>query len=80
MYYGVDAFGAYWVNASGNADHESALKLVASVRLRRSDATHPRQVGYFIPPGTVAAAPAYHHGLVYAAQYSGGIDVLRFRP
>lgn len=45
-----------------------------------SDPTHPRQVGYFIPLGTTAAVPAYHDGLVYAAQYSGGIDVLRFTP
>lgn len=45
-----------------------------------SDPQHPRQVGYFVPAGTEAAAPAYHDGLVYAAQYSGGIDVLRFTP
>lgn len=44
------------------------------------DPRHPRQVGYFIPTGSEAAAPAYHDGLVYAAQYSGGIDVLRFTP
>jgi len=41
---------------------------------------HPRQVGYFAPAGKVAAAPAFHDGLVYAASYSGGIDVLRFTP
>jgi hypothetical protein len=45
-----------------------------------SDPEHPRQVGYFVPQGTEAAAPAYHNGLVYAAEYSGGIDVLRYRP
>lgn len=45
-----------------------------------SDPRHPVQVGYFVPPGTEAATPAYHDGLVYAAQYSDGIDVLRFTP
>jgi hypothetical protein len=45
-----------------------------------SDPAHPRQVGYFIPKGSTAATPAFHDGLVYAAQYSGGIDVLRFMP
>ena len=45
-----------------------------------SDPAHPKQVGYFVPQGAEAATPAYHHGLVYAAQYSGGIDVLRFTP
>lgn len=41
---------------------------------------HPSQVGYFAPAGKVAATPAYHDGLVYAASYSDGIDVLRFTP
>ena len=45
-----------------------------------SDPTHPQQVGYFVPIGSEAATPSYHDGLVYAAQYSGGIDVLRFTP
>jgi hypothetical protein len=45
-----------------------------------SDPRHLRQVGYFIPKASEAAAPAFHDGLVYAAQYSGGIDVLRFTP
>lgn len=43
-----------------------------------SDPTKPRQVGYFVPKGTTAAVPAYHDGLVYAAEYSGGIDVIRY--
>jgi len=42
--------------------------------------TAPAQVGYFVPTGTVAATPAYHDGLVYAAQYTTGIDVIRFTP
>jgi hypothetical protein len=45
-----------------------------------SDPTRPRQVGYFAPTGSEAATPAYHDGLVYAAQYSGGIDVVRYTP
>jgi hypothetical protein len=45
-----------------------------------SDPTRPRQVGYFVPKGTTAAVPAYHDNLVYAAQYTGGIDVIRFSP
>jgi hypothetical protein len=45
-----------------------------------SDPRHPTQVGYFIPHGGEAATPAYHDGLIYAAQYSGGVDVLRFTP
>jgi hypothetical protein len=45
-----------------------------------SDPAKPRQVGYFVPQGTTAAAPAYHDGLVYSAQYSGGIDVIRYTP
>ncbi|MEU5260111.1 hypothetical protein [Amycolatopsis sp. NPDC021455] len=45
-----------------------------------SDPRHPVQVGYFFPKDSEAAVPAYHDGLVYAAQYSGGIDVLRFTP
>jgi hypothetical protein len=45
-----------------------------------ADPRHPVQVGYFAPPGGEAATPAYHDGLVYAAQYSGGVDVLRFTP
>jgi hypothetical protein len=45
-----------------------------------SDPRHPVQVGYFVPTGSEAATPAFHDGLVYAAQYSGGVDVLRFRP
>jgi hypothetical protein len=40
----------------------------------------PVQVGYFVPTGTVAATPAFHDGLVYAAQYTTGIDVIRFTP
>jgi hypothetical protein len=44
------------------------------------DPRHPTQVGYFVPRGTVAAAPAFHRGLVYVAQYSGGVDVIRFTP
>jgi hypothetical protein len=40
----------------------------------------PIQVGYFVPDGSEAATPAVHDGLVYAAQYSTGIDVLRFTP
>jgi hypothetical protein len=38
------------------------------------------QVGYFVPDGSEAATPAVHDGLVYAAQYSTGIDVLHFTP
>ncbi len=45
-----------------------------------SDPRRPVQVGYFVPHGAVAAAPAYRRGLVYAAQYTSGIDVLRFTP
>ncbi|HTI19632.1 MAG TPA: hypothetical protein VL652_01495 [Kutzneria sp.] len=45
-----------------------------------SDPRHPVQVGYFVPAGSEAATPAFHDGLVYAAQYSGGIDVLRYTP
>jgi hypothetical protein len=45
-----------------------------------SDPRHPVQVGCFFPKDSEAAVPAYHDGLVYAAQYSGGIDVLRFTP
>lgn len=45
-----------------------------------ADPRHPVQVGYFVPLGAEAAAPAFHDGLVYAAQYSGGVDVLRFTP
>ncbi|MFL6072555.1 MAG: hypothetical protein ACJ73S_04070 [Mycobacteriales bacterium] len=52
-----------------------------------SDPRHPTQVGYFVPTGSEAATPAYHDGLVYAAQYddgtgtgAAGIDVLRFTP
>ena len=45
-----------------------------------SDPRHPVQVGYFVPKGSEAATPSYHDGLVYAAQYSNGIDVLRFTP
>ncbi|KAA2261573.1 hypothetical protein F0L68_15960 [Solihabitans fulvus] len=45
-----------------------------------SDPRHPVQVGYFVPKGSTAATPAFHDGLVYAAQYSHGIDVLRFTP
>jgi hypothetical protein len=44
------------------------------------DPAHPRQAGYFVPQGSEAAAPAFHDGLVYVAQYSGGIDVIRFTP
>src|SRR5215831_7491345 len=43
-----------------------------------SDLCNPVQVGYLVPDGGRAATPAFHHGLVYAAQYSTGIDVLRF--
>jgi hypothetical protein len=45
-----------------------------------ADPRHPVQVGYFAPLGATAAAPAFHDGLVYAAEYSGGVDVLRFAP
>lgn len=45
-----------------------------------SDPRNPVQVGYFVPDGSEAATPAVHDGLVYAAQYSTGIDVLRFTP
>jgi len=45
-----------------------------------ADPRHPVQVGYFAPLGGEAAAPAYHDGLIYAAEYSGGVDVLRFSP
>lgn len=45
-----------------------------------TDPRHPTQVGYFVPTGSEAATPAFHDGLVYAAQYSGGIDVLHFTP
>jgi len=45
-----------------------------------ADPRHPVQVGYFAPLGATAAAPAFHDGLVYAAEYSGGVDVLRFTP
>jgi hypothetical protein len=45
-----------------------------------ADPRHPVQVGYFVPLGALAAAPAFRDGLVYAAQYSGGVDVLRFTP
>lgn len=45
-----------------------------------SDPRHPRQVGYFAPQRSIAATPLYHDGFVYAAQYSGGIDVIRFTP
>ncbi|MFL6121535.1 hypothetical protein [Actinophytocola sp.] len=45
-----------------------------------SNPRHPVQVGYFFPKDSEAAVPAYHDGLVYAAQYSDGIDVLRFTP
>lgn len=41
---------------------------------------HPAQVGYFAPAGKVAATPGYHDGLIYAASYSNGIDVLHFTP
>jgi hypothetical protein len=43
-----------------------------------ADPRHPVQVGYFEPLGGDAAVPAFHDGLVYAAEYSGGVDVLRF--
>jgi len=43
-----------------------------------ADPRHPVQVGYFVPLGANAAAPAFRDGLVYAAEYSGGVDVLRF--
>jgi hypothetical protein len=45
-----------------------------------TDPTHPNQVGYFVPIGSETAAPAFRHGLVYDAQYSQGIDVVRFTP
>jgi hypothetical protein len=45
-----------------------------------SNPARPRQVGYFVPTGTTAAAPAYHDGYVYDAEYSGGIDVIKFTP
>jgi len=45
-----------------------------------SDPTKPRQVGHFFPQDSEAAVPAFHDGLVYAGQYSGGIDVIRFTP
>lgn len=45
-----------------------------------SNPRHPVQVGYFAPAGKVAAVPAFHDGLVYAASYSNGIDVLHFTP
>ncbi len=45
-----------------------------------SNPTQPQQVGYFVPTDTVAATPAYHDGLVYAAQYTTGIDIIRFTP
>jgi hypothetical protein len=45
-----------------------------------ADPGHPVQVGYFAPRGAVAAAPAFRDGLVYAAEYTGGVDVLRFTP
>jgi hypothetical protein len=45
-----------------------------------ADPRHPVQVGYFAPLGATAAAPAFHDGLVYTAEYSGGVDVLRFTP
>lgn len=50
-----------------------------------SDPEHPKQVGYFrVPRGTdgviggSASAPYWHNGLVYVADYSRGVDVLRF--
>jgi hypothetical protein len=45
-----------------------------------SDPRNPVQVGYFVPDGSEAATPGVHDGLVYAAQYSTGIDVVRFTP
>jgi hypothetical protein len=45
-----------------------------------ADPRHPVQVGYFEPQAAVAATPAFRDGLVYAAQYTGGVDVLRFTP
>lgn len=45
-----------------------------------SNPRHPVQVGYFAPKNMVAAVPKYHDGLVYAASYTGGVDILRFTP
>jgi len=41
---------------------------------------HPTQVGFFAPAGKIASVPKFHDGLIYAASYSNGIDVLRFTP
>jgi hypothetical protein len=45
-----------------------------------SDPRHPVQVAYFVPKGSEAATPAYHDGFIYAAQYSTGVDVIRYQP
>lgn len=45
-----------------------------------SDPHNPVQVWYFVPDGSDAATPAVHDGLIYAAQYSTGTDVIRFTP
>ena len=41
---------------------------------------NPRQVGYYIAPGTAAWGALYHKGYVYVGDTSRGLDTFRFTP
>jgi hypothetical protein len=80
---GIDCSAHYFDDMPGVGNGKilvEAFYLQGTRFLDVSDPANPRQVGYFVPQGSEAAVPAFHDGLVYAAQYSGGIDVLRFAP
>ena len=42
-----------------------------------SDPANPVQVAYYRPDGGVAWAPYFHRGLIYVADHSRGLEVLR---
>ncbi|AHH97055.1 hypothetical protein KALB_3691 [Kutzneria albida DSM 43870] len=42
-----------------------------------SDPTNPRQIAYFRPADASSWAPYWHHGYVYVADHTRGVDILK---